>query len=206
MTAHYDIEAVEKWMAERSAEAKAFSERAEEEMESLPEIPEYDPFLSEEENLHNDEESFRRLQQYWSKGSQENEWNAWREKFGKQRDEFWLQEASSSCDYDWEFFLGIQHFKLLWMAFYFENLGHIARNDEQAREVRLACRLLEIILAKGYDKDGQTLPYVNLRNAHRFRIDDHGQGPRCRRAEVRFKKAYCLYFDWVKNHLLGWTD
>ena len=191
---------------QKAAEAEVFEKKAEEEFAALPEIPDYDPALSDEENLKNNEADYERLKSFWNKGSQESEWDKWLEAYYKKRTEF-LNEFDGGSDFDWEFFVMNEHLKMQFMAFYFEHLGHCESNARKARDMRLAQSLLEIILGKGYDYDNDKLPYVNYRNAHRFQyVDTHGTRFYCRRAEVRFRKAYCLYFEWMKTHLLTWID
>ena len=50
--------------------------------------------------------------------------------------------------------------------------------------------------------------YVNMRNKHRFRVYHKSQGMYeiDSEYEVRFRKAYCLFFRFLEYHLLGWWD
>lgn len=203
----YDSEDnIRDFFRQKAAEVDAFDKKTEEEFEALPEITGYDPRLSDEENHKNDEADWERRKSFWDKGSQKSEWDKWQEAYYAKRAEY-LRNFNGGTDYDWEFFIMNEHLKIQFMAFYFEHMGHCDSNKGRAREMRLAQNLLEIILCKGYNYDSDRLPYVNYRNAHRFQnVDAHGENFGCRRAEVRFRKAWCLYFEWMKSHLMTWTD
>jgi len=195
---HDDNELVE-WMKIKAGEVKEFdviskSSYKEADASAAEELP--DGMLERE-----------RMKIFRNKEIKENEWKQWREQFASEREKFWLEGCVNNPDSAWEYFMTLQHYKLQWMIFYFENLGHSESNGARAREMRFASCLIEIILCKGYDKDIEKLPYVNYRNAHRFQeVNTCGMGFGSRRAEVRFCKAYCLYFELIKTHLMTWTE
>ncbi len=191
---------------QKAAEVETFDRKTEEEFAAMPEIPGYDPGLSYEENRKNDEADWERQKSFWSKGSQKPEWDKWQDAYYAKRSEY-LKGFNGGTDYAWEFFIMNDLLKIQFVAFYFEHLGHCEGNANKAREMRLAQNLMEIIICKGYDFGSDRLPYVNYRNAHRFQhIDYRGENFACRGAEVRFRKAWCLYFEWMKTHLMTWTD
>ncbi len=192
----YETEGLVEWIKNKAKEVREFNDRRDREFAEIEETADDTPDVA-----------WERMQSFWNKGSQKEEWEKWRNKFSIDRNKFWADGCIDSPDYHWAFFMMLQHFKLQWMIFYFENLGHLESNEERAGEMRFASRLLEIILCKGYDYDSDQLPYVNYANAHRFQyINTHGERFDNRRAEVRFRKAYCLYFEWLKTHLMTWVD
>jgi len=195
------------WMKKKADEVKEFNDRRDREFEAMAAESAKSTEGSASEGLSDTILEWERMKTFWNKGSQEEEWKRWKEKFAAEREKFWLEGCINNPDFVWEYFMTLQHYKLQWMIFYFENLGHLESNEERAREMRFASRLIEIILCRGYDRDSDKLPYVNYRNAHRFQyVDTHGIAFSARKAEVRFRKAYCLYFEWLKTHLMTWTD
>ncbi|WP_443914320.1 hypothetical protein, partial [Phocaeicola plebeius] len=96
-------------------------------------------------------------------------------------------------------------FKLEWMIFYWENFGHLARAEQDISRMRIATRLLDIIMDENSDAP---IPYVNMKNKHRFCVYHKSQGMYeiDSEYEVRFCKAYCLFFRFLEYHLLGWWD
>jgi len=203
----YDENGPVEWLKTKAGEVKEFNDRRDREFQAMSEnlAPKTEP--SDTEGFSEEILEWQRLRASWNKGSLDEEWKQWKEKFDSEREKFWVKGCVNNPDFAWEFFMTLQHYKLQWMIFYFENLGHLESNEERAREMWFASRLIEIILCKGYDRNSEILPYVNYRNAHRFQyVNSHGEQFRSRKAEVRFRKAYCLYFEWIKTHLMTWID
>lgn len=89
-------------------------------------------------------------------------------------------------------FLSLLKFKLEWMIFYWENFGHLVRAEQDISRMRIATRLLDIIM----DEDSEvSIPYVNMRNKNRFCVYHKLQGIHEIDSEnkVRFRKAYYCF-------------
>lgn len=119
--------------------------------------------------------------------------------------QIWAMFMNENPDYDYHYFLNLLKFKLEWMIFYWENFGHLARAEQDISRMRIATRLLDIIMDENSDAP---IPYVNMKNKHRFRVYHKSQGMYeiDNEYEVRFSKAYCLFFSFLEYHLLGWWD
>lgn len=63
-------------------------------------------------------------------------------------------------DYDYHYFLNLLKFKLEWIIFYWENFGHLARAEQDISRMRIATRLLDIIMDENSDAP---IPYVNMK-------------------------------------------
>ena len=139
------------------------------------------------------------------KGLSEKEWKAYQKSIGQDRLRIWAMFMNENPDYDYHYFLNLLKFKLEWIIFYWENFGHLARAEQDISRMRIATKLLDIIM----DENSETpIPYVNMRNKHRFRVYHKSQDiyEIDSELEVRFRKAYCLFFRFLEYHLLGWWD
>ena len=139
------------------------------------------------------------------KGLSEKEWKAYQKSIEQDRLRIWAMFMNENPDYDYHYFLNLLKFKLEWIIFYWENFGHLARAEQDISRMRIATRLLDIIMDE--NSEG-SIPYVNMRNKHRFRVYHKSQGMYETNSEyeVRFRKAYCLFFRFLEYHLLGWWD
>ena len=139
------------------------------------------------------------------KGLSEKEWKAYQKGIRKDRLQIWAVFMNENPDYDYHYFLNLLKFKLEWIIFYWENFGHLARAEHDVSRMRIATKLLDIIMNENPDA---SIPYVNMRNKHRFRVYHKSQGMYeiDSEYEVRFRKAYCLFFRFLEYHLLGWWD
>lgn len=139
------------------------------------------------------------------KGLSEKEWEAYQKGIEQDRLRMWIMFMDENPDYDYHYFLNLLKFKLEWIIFYWENFGHLARAEQDISRMRIATRLLDIIMDE--NSEG-SIPYVNMRNKHRFRVYHKSQGMYETNSEyeVRFRKAYCLFFRFLEYHLLGWWD
>ena len=116
------------------------------------------------------------------KGLSEKEWKAYQKGIRKDRLQIWAVFMNEN-----------------------ENFGHLARAEHDVSRMRIATKLLDIIMNENPDA---SIPYVNMRNKHRFRVYHKSQGMYeiDSEYEVRFRKAYCLFFRFLEYHLLGWWD
>lgn len=139
------------------------------------------------------------------KGLSEKGWKAYQKNIRKDRLRIWAMFMNENPDYDYGYFLSLLKFKLEWMIFYWENFGHLARAEQDISRMRIATRLLDIIMDENSEAP---IPYVNMRNKHRFRVYHKPQGMHeiDSENEVRFRKAYYLFFRFLEYHLLGWCD
>ena len=139
------------------------------------------------------------------KGLSEKEWKAYQKGIRQDRLRIWAMFMNENPDYDYHYFLNLLKFKLEWIIFYWENFGHLARAEQDISRMLIATRLLDIIMDE--NSEG-SIPYVNMRNKHRFRVYHKSQGMYETNSEyeVRFRKAYCLFFRFLEYHLLGWWD
>lgn len=139
------------------------------------------------------------------KGLSEKEWRVYQKGIRQDRLRIWAMYINENPDYDYHYFLNLLKFKLEWIIFYWENFGHLARAEQDISRMRIATKLLDIIMNENSDA---SIPYVNMRNKHRFRVYHKSQGMYKidSEYEVRFRKAYCLFFRFLEYHLLGWWD
>ncbi len=119
-------------------------------------------------------------------------------------------QISHLDDYNGESILLVLKKKLEWQADYFENFGHGADNSYYAAQMRLCCRLIDIICWGG--DNGQYRhsfrKYVNIRNANRFANVPpwdmaylHGG-----KQKLRYQKAYVLLFKILYDNVMKWWD
>jgi len=147
---------------------------------------------------------------YARRGYSQQEWKEIHmERKRIKREEFTLL-ADELSDYNGEDILRALKKQLEWQADYFENFGHCQSNQYKASQMRLCCRLIDIICWGGLTKDytRSFRKYVNIRNADRFK-----DVPKWDRAylfaeaqELRYKKAYSLLFKILYRNVMKWWD
>ena len=164
------------------------------------------PLYQKEVNPMDDDEAWsERFHFILRKGLSEKEWKAYQKSIRQDRLRIWAMFMNENPDYDYHYFLNLLKFKLEWIIFYWETFGHLARAEYDISRMRIATRLLDIIMNENSDAP---IPYVNRRNKHRFRVYHKSQGIYEIDSEygIRFRKAYCLFFRFLEYHLLGWWD
>ena len=204
-------ERVDTWMADISAKIQDLEQRCEAKIGSMPPIPEYSQNMSDEEYDVLWEEESRRDALRGRKGLSKEEWDDLREEIDRKRLEFWKEfHETQEADYCNAYMLQTIRFKLKWMAFYFENFGHCVEGWHVTRQMKLAERLIQIVTMSGLDDDEPpTIPYVNLGNKDRFYDFNDWHQPFYKLGEaqeVRFHKAYCLFWKLMKDNFLSWWD
>ena len=176
------------------------------EMQDMEKSMRENPLYQKEVNPMDDDETWsERFHFILRKGLSEKEWKAYQKGIRKDRLQIWAVFMNENPDYDYHYFLNLLKFKLEWIIFYWENFGHLARAEHDVSRMRIATKLLDIIMNENPDA---SIPYVNMRNKHRFRVYHKSQGMYeiDSEYEVRFRKAYCLFFRFLEYHLLGWWD
>ena len=176
------------------------------EVQNMEESMRGNPLYQKETNPIEDDETWsERFHFILRKGLSEEEWKAYQKNIEQDRLRIWAMFMNENPDYDYHYFLNLLKFKLEWIIFYWENFGHLARAEQDISRMRIATRLLDIIMDE--NSEG-SIPYVNMRNKHRFRVYHKSQGMYETNSEyeVRFRKAYCLFFRFLEYHLLGWWD
>lgn len=146
---------------------------------------------------------------YSRRGYSTKEWKSiHKERQRIKEDEF--KRLSYIDDYNGESILLVLKKKLEWQAEYFENFGHLESNQYRAAQMRLCCRLIDIICLGGQTKEYQRSfrKYVNTRNASRFEnvpVWDmsylHGE-----KQKLRYRKAYALLFKILYQNIMKWWD
>lgn len=196
------------WAKKRRKEVLAMEKAMDENLafEESVEIQEGD---SEEEILRKMEKDTELMHLVWRKGLSEEDWAKYTGKIERDRTRIWKHFIERNADYDYHYIFDIIKFKLEWVIFYWENFGHLVRAKQDIRRMRIAIKLISIIQNNGKDTVSmEKMPYVNVRNQHRFSI--HYQSMRYfefeEPQEVRFKKAHYLFFRFLEHHLLGWWD
>ena len=146
---------------------------------------------------------------YSRRGYSEQEWDKIHEERQRIKDEEFL-EIAGYADYNGEDILMVLKKKLEWQIDYFENFGHLESNLYKASQMRLCCRLIDIVCWGGMTGEYRLKlgKYVNMRNAHRFdHVPDRDRsylgGERQR---VRYKKAYSLLFKVLFQNIMKWWD
>ena len=118
-----------------------------------------------------------------------------------------IGNVMGDCD-SAEIFMLLQ-FKIDRMVDYWRQFSHLANGDRIRSQMELASRLLQIIIKRGNESENiEDLPqYVNLRNEARFEARYcTGIFLSGKRQEVRFCKAYCLFFKLLQENILHWWD
>lgn len=176
------------------------------EVQNMEESMRKNPLYQKEVNpIEDNETSSERFHFILRKGLSEKEWRVYQKGIRQDRLRIWAMYINENPDYDYHYFLNLLKFKLEWIIFYWENFGHLARAEQDISRMRIATKLLDIIMNENSDA---SIPYVNMRNKHRFRVYHKSQGMYKidSEYEVRFRKAYCLFFRFLEYHLLGWWD
>ena len=176
------------------------------EVQNMEESMRKNPLYQKEVNPIEDNETWsERFHFILRKGLSEKEWRVYQKGIRQDRLRIWAMYINENPDYDYHYFLNLLKFKLEWIIFYWENFGHLARAEQDISRMRIATKLLDIIMNENSDA---SIPYVNMRNKQRFRVYHKSQGMYKidSEYEVRFRKAYCLFFRFLEYHLLGWWD
>ena len=176
------------------------------EVQNMEESMRKNPLYQKEVNPIEDNETWsERFHFILRKGLSEKEWRVYQKGIRQDRLRIWAMYINENPDYDYHYFLNLLKFKLEWIIYYWENFGHLARAEQDISRMRIATKLLDIIMNENSDA---SIPYVNMRNKHRFRVYHKSQGMYKidSEYEVRFRKAYCLFFRFLEYHLLGWWD
>ena len=176
------------------------------EVQNMEESMRKNPLYQKEVNpIEDNETCSERFHFILRKGLSEKEWRVYQKGIRQDRLRIWAMYINENPDYDYHYFLNLLKFKLEWIIFYRENFGHLARAEQDISRMRIATKLLDIIMNENSDA---SIPYVNMRNKHRFRVYHKSQGMYKidSEYEVRFRKAYCLFFRFLEYHLLGWWD
>ncbi len=117
-------------------------------------------------------------------------------------------------DWDYEYLLFILKAKLTTMARYFRNRAYIRNGPYYGKQMELAVRLINIILAEGGEVDyarigiGFKFPYkVNIRNRSRIPSPDHHcMRFICKEQQLRFDKAWMLLWRLLSEKMITWSD
>ena len=176
------------------------------EVQNMEESMRKNPLYQKEVNpIEDNETCSERFHFILRKGLSEKEWRVYQKGIRQDRLRIWAMYINENPDYDYHYFLNLLKFKLEWIIFYWENFGQLARAEQDISRMRIATKLLDIIMNENSDA---SIPYVNMRNKHRFRVYHKSQGMYKidSEYEVRFRKAYCLFFRFLEYHLLGWWD
>ena len=176
------------------------------EVQNMEESMRGNPLYQKETNPIEDDETWsERFHFILRKGLSEEEWKAYQKNIEQDRLRIWAMFMNENPDYDYHYFLNLLKFKLEWIIFYWENFGHLARAEQDISRMRIVTKLLDIIMNENSDAP---IPYVNTRNKHRFCVYHKSPGMYevDSKHEVRFRKAYCLFFRFLEYHLLGWWD
>ncbi len=155
------------------------------------------------------EEEEREYNLWCRHGMNEEDWRDFQTLYYRRQERLWRKfiRHERDTDYDSGCIFIMLKFRIERMIDYWEEFSHLENGDYILSQMRLATRLIEIILGYshiGYMKD--TLPYVNLRNKDRMPqvrfasdSDDTPQG-------VRFRKAYSLLFKLLEENIMHWWD
>lgn len=144
---------------------------------------------------------------YSRRGYSQKEWiGIIRERIKIKEKEF--EELSFVDDSNGKSVLIVLKKKLEWQADYFENFGHGADNPYYAAQMRLCCRLIDIICWGGDNGEFRHSfrKYVNTRNAKRFEkvptwnmVYLHGE-----KQKLRYQKAHALLFKIIYENIMKW--
>ena len=125
-------------------------------------------------------------------------------------------------DYDYEFFLVAMKAKLENMADYFNTLAPIVNGPYYAGQMKLAVRLLDIVIDDGgkhdYKENDSDDPedwfrpeafmhYVNMKNASRYDCSPDKVSFYCASQRIRFNKAWHLFLRILNEKMFNnWVD
>ncbi len=199
---------IDKWMDGISVRVKEMDEKCQKMMEALPELPENFEEMSQDEEEKVLEEECRRFSLWNRKGLSREDWSAFEREIQSKRAEFWKEYIMMrDPDYDYAYLLRLIRFKLKWMIFYWDNFGPLENGPYKSAQMKLAVKLMDIILGSGREESRQEpFPYVNLRNRTRFKdiADPYAHYPDGEPQKVRLRKAWCLLWNLLEEHLLDW--
>ena len=117
------------------------------EVQNMEESMRGNPLYQKEVNPMDDDETWsKRFHFILHKGLPEKEWKAYQKGIRQDRLQIWAMFMNENPDYDYHYFLNLLKFKLEWMIFYWENFGHLARAEQDISRMRIATRLLDIIM------------------------------------------------------------
>ena len=140
-------------------------------------------------------------------GMSEEDWSEYSRLENKRKMRLWLDFIGGNEDYDWEYLLQLLQFKIDRFADYWGRFALVENSEYYRKRMQLASRLLQIVLNRGNESgDYDKFPYrVNIRNKERFKVyhNPYAHNP-CNKQEVRFNKAYCLFFKLLQKNLLSW--
>ena len=184
-------------------------ERIEKQKDEPNETPEHPNDETPEEFEARMAREGQQLNLFLRHGMSENDWHAYQRLTRKRTLRLWLDFLGGNEDYDWEYLLQLLQFKLNRMVDYWRRFSHLANGDYIRRQMELASRLTDIVLNDGNDSgDYDKFSYrVNLRNKHRFSVRfHHNYYPHGEMQQVRFCKAYYLFFKLMQENLMHWWD
>ena len=140
-------------------------------------------------------------------GMSKEDWSEYCRLENKRKMRLWLDFIGGNEDYDWEYLLQLLQFKIDRFADYWGRFALVKNSEYYRKRMQLASRLLQIVLNRGNESgDYDKFPYrVNIRNKERFKVyhNPYAHNP-CNKQEVRFNKAYCLFFRLLQENLLSW--
>ena len=130
-------------------------------------------------------------------------------------------QAAFTADWGYEYLLIHLRAKLVTMERYNRNLSYAAKGPDDAHQIHVAIRMIDIILARGgqNDYDDELGPddiwpkpesfshYVNMRNRGRIpRANDGGQSYLSDAQQLRFDKAWMLLWKILADRSILWGD
>ena len=137
----------------------------------------------------------------------EKEWSDYQKLLHKRKMRMWLDFLGGNEDFDWKYLLQLLQFKIDRFADYWGRFALVENSEYYRKRMQLASRLLQIVLNRGNESgDYDKFPYrVNIRNKERFKVyhNPYAHNP-CNKQDVRFNKAYCLFFKLLQKDLLSW--
>ena len=140
-------------------------------------------------------------------GMSQEDWSEYGRLEDKRKMRLWLDFIGGNEDYDWEYLLKLIQFKIDRFADYWGRFALVENSEYRRKRMQLASRLLQIVLKSGNESgDYDKFPYrVNMHNRKRFKVyhNPYAHNPR-NKQEVRFNKAYCLFFKLLQENLLSW--
>lgn len=156
------------------------------------------------------EEDVAELEKACRHDMSKEDWKAFQRLIYRQKVAKWQAFIGNVMDdYDYSEIFILLQFKIDRMVDYWRQFSHLANGDRIRSQMELASRLLQIIIREGNETpDIEVLPqYVNLRNKARFEVRNCGKSFYLgERQQVRFCKAYCLFFKLLQENILTWWD
>lgn len=158
------------------------------------------------------EEDVAAMQKAFRHDMSPEDWSAFTKLIHRQKVSKWQAFIGSVMDdYEPDEIFMLLQFKIDRMVDYWRQFAHCAKEDRCCSQMELASRLLQIILNKGAEDRYHTklTQYVNRRNEARFAVRYCTQTYSFllgKRQEVRYRKAYCLFFKLLQENILNWWD